>query len=371
MRFDISRQPIVPAFFTLLLLCIVMVWGVDAQGDMLPEGLRATPACWLAEPSEELITAAGAGAVGSVDSPEGAFGPTLRERAEGLAVAMPGVLIARFQTHFPGWSQAIAALLMCFAGLSTGRLTVRYNLYAVASCLAIPLFGVVVCGLCAGDDYLTAFVVATLVALVGKNFCRAFCNGYGFDAIFRGAFYLGLLLLVYPPALPLLLLLPFAVLLFRRTLREVLVALVGLCVWPLAFGYVGWAAGGRFTAPFEGLWSGFVGGYPFGLLLETPVPLLVLLASVLLLTLFAILVFLRDIYFVGTRARFTLMYAIGALLLSVAALCGPAATPAAYAFVAAPAAMLMPVLFVRIRPVYSLPVYLLLLAGALLGAVLQ
>ena len=41
----------------------------------------------------------------------------------------------------------IAGLLMLFTGMSSGRLTVRYNLYSVGTCLAIPLYGAIACGL--------------------------------------------------------------------------------------------------------------------------------------------------------------------------------------------------------------------------------
>lgn len=112
-------------------------------------------------------------------------------------------------------------------------MTIRYNLYSVGTCLAIPLYGAIVCGLAVGSDYLPAFTAAALLALSVKNFARSFCNGYGFDAIFRASLYLGLLPFVSTAALPLLLILPPAVLLFRRTLREAVVAVAGVLLRPL------------------------------------------------------------------------------------------------------------------------------------------
>ena len=58
-------------------------------------------------------------------------------------------------------------------------------------------------------------------------------------------------------------------------------------------------------------------------------------------------------------------------LLTAAALCGPAATPATVALAAVPSAVLLPFMFVRIHRAIALPLYLLLLASAVISAVLQ
>ena len=60
---------------------------------------------------------------------------------------------------------------MLFTGMSVGRLTVRYNLYSVGTCLAIPLYGAIACGLAVGGDCLTTFAASALLALATKNFC--------------------------------------------------------------------------------------------------------------------------------------------------------------------------------------------------------
>ena len=92
-------------------------------------------------------------------------------------------------------------------------------------------------------------VANTLLAFSVKNFARSFCNGYAFDALFRASLYLGILLLTAPAALPLVALLPLAIILFHRTLRESVVALAGFLLPILAFGYVNWGARRRFHRP--------------------------------------------------------------------------------------------------------------------------
>ena len=156
MKFDIARQPLVPAFLTLAALAYAAMRGAAEYG--------LDPA---------LLNGAAAIHPATAVSPEAA--------------------LLQFQASHPVWARWIAGLLILFTGMCAGRMTIRYNLYSVGTCLAIPLYGAIVCGLAVGSDYLPAFTAAALLALSVKNFARSFCNGYGFDAIFRASLYLGLL----------------------------------------------------------------------------------------------------------------------------------------------------------------------------------
>lgn len=335
MKFDIARQPLVPAFLTLAALTVVTMWGAGSPVAELTGNM------------------AGQGAPGAV------------------AVALPGELLAQFQAAHPVWSRWIAGLLMLFTGMSVGRLTVRYNLYTVGTCLAIPLYGAIACSLASDGNVLPLFTASALLALALKNFCRSFCNGFGFDAIFRASFYIGLLPLVCVASAPLLILLPLAVMLFRRTLREVTVAVAGLLLPILTLCYVNWGAGGEFTAPVTLLANTFITGMPLSLFLTLPIESLVLLGAVFILDLTALLFFLSDIYAVGTKPRFIFIFNISILLLTAAMLCGPAATPETIALMAVPSAVLLPFMFVRIHRAVALPLYLLLLASAVISTILQ
>ena len=159
--------------------------------------------------------------------------------------------------------------------------------------------------------------------------------------------------------------------LFRRTLREVAVAVAGLLLPALTLCYVNWAAGGEFLAQVAEPGSAFIAGTPLSLFLSTPVQNLVLPGAVFLLDLTALLFFLSDIHALGTKPRLIFIFNISVLLLTAAALCGPAATPATVALAAVPSAVLLPFMFVRIHRAIALPLYLLLLASAVISAVLQ
>ena len=149
MKFDIARQPLVPAFLTLAALAVVAMW--NAGGPAVSTAVQAGHAA------------------GTVDIGRNAAGA--------LAVSSPGELLAQFQAAHPVWARWIAGLLMLFTGMSVGRLTVRYNLYSVGTCLAIPLYGAIACGLAVGGDCLTTFAASALLALATQKICRAYRHG--------------------------------------------------------------------------------------------------------------------------------------------------------------------------------------------------
>jgi len=297
---------------------------------------------------------------------------TQRFAGEIPAVSAPlGYYTAALRLSWPLLSAAASIVMLFVAGFLIGRSSVRAELYATRCFLAMPLFGVVSCGVLLSSDYLTQSLTLLLLALASRNYYNSFHRHYCFDRMFRGSLYVGLIPLLYAPGAGLLLLIPLVVLLFRRTLREVAVAVAGLLLPALTLCYVNWAAGGEFLAQVAEPGSAFIAGTPLSLFLSTPVQNLVLPGAVFLLDLTALLFFLSDIYALGTKPRLIFIFNISALLLTAAALCGPAATPATVALAAVPSAVLLPFMFVRIHRAIALPLYLLLLASAVISAVLQ
>lgn len=334
MKLDIARQPLIPAFLTLAALTAATMWNVD-----IPAGALPAPATPPGDPS--------------------------------LAITLPEQGLQLFQAAHPLWSKWLAALLLLLAGTAIGRTGIRYNLYSVGTCLAIPLYGCLVSGFIISDRFLTAALAAALLTLALKNYCRAFCNGFGFDAIFRASLYLGTLLLIDSAALPMVLMLPLAILLFRRTLREATVALTGLLLPGLLVAYLNWGAGGAFLAPFTRSATAFVDGPLLELFSALPLQQLAVLGGMAVLDLLSVLFFLSDIYAVGTKARLIFIFNIGILLLTALTLCGPAADQGTLALLAVPSALLLPFMMVRTHHSVSLLFYLLLLISALCGVFLQ
>lgn len=330
MKLQFARQPFVPAFLTLLVVCATALWGVA--------------------PAE---SAAGGAAVHASE-----------QIGAGMAFALPHEMLLRFQEGWPGLARWFALFAALFTGIAVGRISVRPNLYGVNTCLSIPLFGLLACCLAGRGISLAVFCATLLLAFTVKHFCAAFRNGYSFDRLFRASFCLGLLVLIQPAALAMLLLLPFGVLLFQRTQRETVVALAGLSLAPLLLCYGNWLFGGTFVAPLVAVWNDFLAGEFCALFRSGMTPWLGVAGGFLWLNLCGIGSIWANFYSVGARARYLLVYNIGVLVLCIGSLCAPAVSAADAAWMAVPSAVLLPFFFVRIHTTFSTLLYLAILAVA-------
>lgn len=281
-----------------------------------------------------------------------------------------GDLLLAFQGRFPVWAAVAAGVLALAAAVRAGRLSVRYGFYPVPTALVVPLYGVVACGILAGPNYLPEFVASYVLLLSLHHFCAGFRNGYAVGSFFRGAFCLGLLPLLYAPALPLpLLLLPAAVCL-RRTLRETFVALCG-ALFPLAGAcYVNWALGAEFFGVLRQLLDAFLAPGGFRLFGQGTVLVPVVLGVTLFTVICAVAAGAAGLRTQSRKARGMLSYVM--VLLGAVALLGavPSVTAGIFPLAAVPAALLMPLALVRVRREWAAVLYLILYILAFVNIVL-
>ena len=142
-------------------------------------------------------------------------------------------------------------------------------------------------------------------------------------------------------------------------------ALGGLLLPPLTLGYLNWALGGSFIAPFVELYHRFMQGEWLTGMLHAPLTEQIFCGVLLLLNLLSIALFLANSYTLSTRSRHTLLYASYLLLLTVATFLLPAGSIARVALLAVPSALLLPVLLIRIRRSITQILYPLLVMAAL------
>lgn len=284
---------------------------------------------------------------------------------------MPGELLMRFQSAFPKWAQALTCLLIVATGTRTGYLPVRYNLYPVNTYLAMPFFGIIACGLDVGHIDLYTFVCAFLLILSIRNFCRSYSPNFAFDPIFRGSLYLGTLVILCPKALPLLLLLPLALVQFHRTLRELIIAVAGVLLPVLTLCYVDWGAGHPFFAPLLAMGQELPQGEFLRLFFDMPLRAQLLGGGVLFFIVCALVSFRSELYVTGVKAQRLVAFHLEAFLLVLAIAMLPGAPTLLFALAAIPAAVLLPWFFVQTHPIVAQPVYLILLGGAFANMYLQ
>ncbi len=287
-----------------------------------------------------------------------------------LLSAPLGHYTAALRTSWPLLS-ALASIGMLFvAGFLTGRSTVRADLYKTRCFLAMPLFGVVSCGIVLSDDFLTQSLTVLLMALASRNYYNSFHRHYCFDRMFRGSLYLGLIPLVYAPGAGLLLLIPLVILLFRRTLRESVVAIAG-AVLPLFFvSFIHWAVGGEFGEPLRQIAAAALtpeNDPLFGS--NTPISLIAWGLILFLLICSAGSIFL-DIHTLRTKPRNILFYNLYLICVVVGIHFVPGSTAITLTLPATAAATLIPVVLTKFSsPVASMLYMVLVILSLILGLI--
>lgn len=290
------------------------------------------------------------------------FGPEVIEAPTTLL----GGWVNALQTEWPRLAWGLWFLLHTAAALTLGRIGIRYGLYAGNSLLTIPLYGVVACGIFLGNSYLLGAMVGLLMARIARNYAAACRNGYAFNALFRGSLYLGLLPLLYAPALPLVVLVLITTILFQRTMREWIVALCGLLFPAAALCYLNWAFSNDFTAPLLELWQGLLAAEPLPIFQGGSVVLVLQLVVLLAAVLWALFYYLSDIYAATSKARAILTSEVWLFLLALASLFLPGASVTSFPLLATPTVLLLPFLFVRLERRLANILYLLMLLLTLL-----
>lgn len=319
---NITRQPLLVAFPTLLLLLAAML--VRKQG--------------LSFPPESFVA----------------------------VETLPEAWVTAFQLRFPRLAWGLWLLLHAAAALTLGRMGLRHSLYTGNTLLAIPLYGMVACGIFLDNHFLVGALSAFLLTRAMRNFCVSYRNGYAFSSLFRGALYLGMLPTLYAPALPLLLLLPLVTILFKRTLREWIVLLCG-ALFPMgSLCYLHWAITGQGGVPLQQMVACYT--FPDHLrLFDGASPLLIAQLVVLLAaTLCALFYYLSDIYAATSKARAILMLHAWMLLLALLSMWMPSATTNGFVLLAIPVAIFLPFLFVRLKRPLANGLYALLILLTLL-----
>lgn len=244
----------------------------------------------------------------------------------------------------------MAAVVWFAAGWVIGLVVRVRELYFVRTTITIPIYGIVACGIFCPHDSLTAAVASLLFAIAVRSYFESFRDGYGFSPIFFGSLCLGALPLFYAPAVTLLMLMPLAVMLFKRSAREAIVAVAGLVFAPLAACYASWGAGGGFTEPVIQTAYALtaVSGYRFFGALHAVAG--VMTGMLLTLVLSAVFIGSASIHSMNTRARYITFYNMCAFIIALSTLALPSSTPTAFGLIAVPTAMTIPSMLVQIKP---------------------
>ncbi|MDR2912430.1 MAG: hypothetical protein LBV38_03915 [Alistipes sp.] len=137
--------------------------------------------------------------------------------------------ITDFSTTHPWLATACAVIIVGWTLLAIVQLTVKFSPAASRNYLPSQIFLAGAGGIVVASEGLAALTAAWIFALALRQAVFSFHKGFSFPELFHAGFWLGLLPLIYAPAAAIVLpVLIFAIGIFRRSGRELIVALVGL-----------------------------------------------------------------------------------------------------------------------------------------------
>ena len=283
---------------------------------------------------------------------------TQRFAGEIPAVSAPlGYYTAAFRLSWPLLSAAASIVMLFVAGFLIGRSSVRAELYATRCFLAMPLFGVVSCGVLLSSDFLTQSLTLLLLALASRNYYNSFHRHYCFDRMFRGSLYVGLIPLLYAPGAGLLLLIP-------------VVALSG-AILPLFFaGFIHWAAGGRFDGPVRQVAAAITSDSGYRFFDGNTLFSLIAWGVIFFLLICSAAGVLLDIRTLKTKPRNILFYNLYVLCVVAGIYFVPYSSPVTLTLAAPAAATLIPVVLTKFNSAAASMFYtVLILLSLVLGLI--
>jgi hypothetical protein len=171
----------------------------------------------------------------------------------------------------------------------------------------------------------------------------------------------GALPLVDAAFLPLSILIPVVVVVFRATLRETAITLFGLAAPTFVYSYVMWLLGGNFVQGFVDVWGGLLAPSSLSLVTYLTLPRLVFLGFILFLQLLSVVVYLTTPMSLanGVREVWRVLI-ISVVILVVSLLLLPAASPSLIVAMVLLAAIMLPILMQYASALNSVLAYLLL-----------
>lgn len=277
-----------------------------------------------------------------------------------LSPAAPvlGAYVDAWQSAHPVWGIVLSALLTVLTGVVVGRMTILFSLYPTHCFFSIPLYGFVACGIFIAADTLAVAVAAYLAALGVRYVCGAYVRGMDLSKLLYAGVCIGLVPLFYVPASFVAVMALAAIAMFGFSLREIVVLLFGLLLGPAVVCYVTWFAGGDFTAPLVSLWEALAADSGYSLLGSDSVVALAAAGLLAFVMVCSTAMFLADKHSVGVKPRGILVYNMAAFIAACASFLLPSASVGLFAFAAIPAAIIMPIMFMRVHESLSLALYI-------------
>lgn len=280
-----------------------------------------------------------------------------------------GALLAAFQRSHHGWSIVAVFLTAISTAYLATRSTVRYDLYTRRTYISMVMFSLCACCLFGCEEWLRSWATLLTLQLACRNFEAGFRRSYAFGESFRGAFFLGLVPLIYAPAATVLFTLPLLIFLFRRPAREVPVALVGVCLpWAIS-SYVWWGMGYEFGYVAEQTIAAALTPSGYSLFGGAQIFDLLAMGAVLFVVLMSLGVYMIELGALKFKARRVhIFYVVLAAMILLSSL-AEGSDCCTWLLMSLPLSVSMPLLFVRAEVRFSMVTYVVLITLAVMSLI--
>ncbi|MFR9513280.1 MAG: hypothetical protein SNF69_06560 [Rikenellaceae bacterium] len=151
--------------------------------------------------------------------------------------------ITEFQLQHATLSALFASLLIVVSATRLGRIVSTQNICGVPTSIQLPILGALLWSVTLGENYLVVALVATLASHALGGFILTVRNNYSLANLFDATLAISLLPALYTPSIVLWFATPIILTMVVVTLREWIVALVGLLLPIAMVSYIYWLCG--------------------------------------------------------------------------------------------------------------------------------
>jgi hypothetical protein len=273
--------------------------------------------------------------------------------------------LAGFSAANPGLSAVVVAIIILWIILAVVHIAVRYASATNRNYLPFQFFVIAACGICLPGELLASFLAAWLLVLSTKYFIESFRKDYRFEDVFRAGLFLGAIPLLYAPGVILLLLIPVALSLYRRSSREFIVCLAGVLLPVPVAGFLHWAFGEMPSMIYTEIWRCLSVRPAVEYPAQFPVTAAVAAGLVMALALAAVVWFLAHRKGMRTRQRNIMSHVSYMLVLVSVSAALPGASLSIIPLVSIPVAMAVPYSFFGKQALVLSIVYIVMLCAVL------
>lgn len=303
------------------------------------------------------------------DSPDG---ENITDREETAATGTagirkytpPGVYINRLADKYPAAGRSLSIIFLFVIGFIITK-TMSVNLiFPARTYLPYLIYILASCGIYYSAADLAAVLSAFFLIKASAAFINSYYRGIGLGTTFKGAFLIGIVPLLYPQGAVYFILIPAAMLIFRKSGRETIITVSGFLLPALILAYITWAAGGLFTNVYTSIVTDFQTAIPMDISLSFTEAARILVAGLfMIIIILSVISFFSKASEMRTHAYQTQIFMLVFIITGLLTLASPFRSVSALPIVAIPVSFILPCYFVRYPGKISAVLYFFLLAG--------